>query len=523
MHKLFSINLKDENLPIQRAFFSEPYLELTNIKKIFISIVFTKPTNMNFLFINEKEMQNQKIFAKGNSSYLSEPFHLETFSALFPQIDTTDSENVSRIDFLVEEEPIRKIRLAIVVCTFHKEEYVKKNIATLQKWKEIQPNKSLELILVDNAKTLDQKIFPDFVTVIPNRNLGGAGGFTKGILHSLEKNCFDRILLMDDDLSFTPQTLDRLYSILEYSLDSEIVLSGGMMDSLVPNTLYEAATRIDFSKLIYVPGQKEIDLSNIVQLLPLLKSPKPDFAPWWFASFSIASIQKNGLPLPFFIRGDDLEYGYRMKKAGHSVCNIPGMVVWHEPFYVKNPEWIYYYHYRNFLITTALHRDEVPLRGFLLMFVRVFLEIFFFRYAKAEFILKGWKDFYMPIETFLELQADKKQAELLLAVKNDSDKKILMEDESRFLKKINIFQTEKQYPFQLLPLIPLIKGLIVRNPYTQVSIYYQRNWKRGFRIMFQLFRVLFDSFRNYKSTKIAWRKVQTQLTSKEFWKRYTYA
>ena len=57
----------------------------------------------------------------------------------------------------------------------------------------------------DNAGTLDHKYFDhNQLHLIQNKNVGGAGGFTRGIIEVLESTLpYTHVLLMDDCLLYT--------------------------------------------------------------------------------------------------------------------------------------------------------------------------------------------------------------------------------------------------------------------------------------------------------------------------------
>ena len=53
------------------------------------------------------------------------------------------------------------------------------------------------------------------------------------------------------------------------------------------------------------------------------------YAAWWFCCFSVNNVKKRGLPSPFFIKGDDIEYSLRNESK---IINLNGLAVWHEDF-----------------------------------------------------------------------------------------------------------------------------------------------------------------------------------------------
>jgi len=59
------------------------------------------------------------------------------------------------------------------------------------------------------------------------------------------------------------------------------------------------------------------------------------FNGWWMFGFPKRWVERVGMPLPCFIRGDDIEFGMRLHEAGLPTVPLPGVAVWHEPFYLK--------------------------------------------------------------------------------------------------------------------------------------------------------------------------------------------
>ena len=82
-----------------------------------------------------------------------------------------------------------------------------------------------------------------------------------------------------------------------------------------------------------------------------------DYNGWWFFMAPTAVVGKLGLPVPCFIRGDDMEYGARLARNGVKTIPMPGVAVWHEPFYLKLGNWQYYFEVRNRLMMLSLHRN----------------------------------------------------------------------------------------------------------------------------------------------------------------------
>ena len=76
------------------------------------------------------------------------------------------------------------------------------------------------MLISDNAKTLDpEKIIGDtpYIQINPNRNVGGVGGFTRGIIEAMKMQSskdISHVLLMDDDAVIQPHSLEVNYVFL---------------------------------------------------------------------------------------------------------------------------------------------------------------------------------------------------------------------------------------------------------------------------------------------------------------------
>ncbi len=68
--------------------------------------------------------------------------------------------------------------------------------------------------------------------------------------------------------------------------------------------------------------------------------------------FPMKIVTPENLPMPIFIRGDDLEYGLRNMKT---LILMNGICVWHEPFENKYSSFLEYYIMRNQLIDNSFH------------------------------------------------------------------------------------------------------------------------------------------------------------------------
>ena len=152
---------------------------------------------------------------------------------------------------------------------------------------------------------------PEWVHLVPNRNCGGAGGFTRGMLEAMDhKEKPTHVLLMDDDVMILPESLIRTYNLLkivrpEYE---HHFISGAMLFYEEMNFLYEDVGFMDHEGT-YGPLKDRVDTRKIEDVLrceEIIHEPKNAYAGWWYCCIPAEFVRKDNLPLPVFVRGDDV-------------------------------------------------------------------------------------------------------------------------------------------------------------------------------------------------------------------------
>jgi galactofuranosylgalactofuranosylrhamnosyl-N-acetylglucosaminyl-diphospho-decaprenol beta-1,5/1,6-galactofuranosyltransferase len=262
---------------------------------------------------------------------------------------------------ITDEEKAREVSVGIVICTFKKEEYVKNTLAIILQDEQLQ-EKDFKVFVVDNGQTLDRADFNDpRVQLIPNKNAGGSGGFTRGLMEALADQSRSHFLVMDDDIEFESESLFRLFSIHEYAKTSFVVV-GGLISLNQRHILHEAGATYNGSPIVRGrPGtltalNHRMDLRTAQSLNQLVIEGDADYGGFWFCSFSRAIIESIKLPLPLFIKLDDVEFCMRAKRSLNiPIVPFPSLAVWHIPASDKDLNWETYYYFRNDFITYAIH------------------------------------------------------------------------------------------------------------------------------------------------------------------------
>lgn len=308
--------------------------------------------------------------------------------------------------YVVEvDHELRDVKLLLSTTTFKKEAYITKNIQLVREQildSDDDIANNFAMLVVDNGRTLDaQALSGGGVTVQPNANVGGAGGFTRGMIYALESDeGFTNILLMDDDVLVSPESIKRTYNLLRIANDeyAKAFVSGSMLAADAGDTQWEDTGYVT-SIGTFHPAKPVLSLTKFEDIVyneafhvtGEAKNLNQRYAAWWFCCMPLEVIRRNGLPLPYFVRCDDAEYGTR---CAPKFMTMNGLCVWHDSFHKRYNAAVERYNMtRNVLIaqfTTgfASNSDVMPevKKSF-------YLELKKFGYENAALILDALEDF----------------------------------------------------------------------------------------------------------------------------------
>ena len=305
----------------------------------------------------------------------------------------------------VDESKIRNVELAVSTTTFRKESYITHNIELVRTHileSDEFISKHFRMYVIDNGRTLDiEALSGGGIAIYPNENVGGAGGFAYGMLLAQEQEDVTHILLMDDDVEMSPESFIRTFSILSLVNDkySEAFLSGAMMDYDLPDSRWEDLGYMTSAGVCRAvkPTRVMTELHDVIMdesFLPDFAS-YPDlaqmYAAWWYCCIPLAQIRRNGMPLPIFVRYDDIEYGQR---CAPKFMTMNGICVWHLNFHMRYNEAVERYQTSRNGLITQFTTGVSPQSNFLTEITHSFrIELIKFNYTGAELLLEGFEDF----------------------------------------------------------------------------------------------------------------------------------
>jgi len=454
------------------------------------------------------------------------------------------------------------INIAVDICTFRREEYVERNMRALKKDILENPDsplyRHLYVLISDNAKTLDEEKIvgtSPYIQINPNRNVGGVGGFTRGIIEAMKMQSakdISHVLLMDDDAVIATHSLEVNYVFLsllrkEYQ---DYVVAGSIMRLDEQNVQYELGARWNRGK---IAAQRHfLDMRKLENILYNEAEEEPsEYTGWWYTCYPLSALDKNNLPLPLFIHRDDVEYGLRIGQGRFIFMN--GLAIWHEAFENKMQGPLEYYDIRNLAIVNAIHHPDYGPKEFKKMFFRwVVNNIVRYRYNYVDMNMRAVEDFCKGMDWFIKQEAEPLHKEIsAMNYKSQPKSEFIgykgIREEDYDWKMLNDphqfdpVNKLRKY-FQILTLngyfLPVNKKKVLVMPpynnmykmyraaevvYTDVngnSIHTKRSVKKMISCFVRLFKMCRFIDENYDKAKETYAKRYTEITSMSFWRKY---
>ena len=299
--------------------------------------------------------------------------------------------------------PPRPRKTAVVICTHNRPTDCVKTLQALAA--DLPALDGLDMVYVIDQGDKRVSAQPEFEQIqadlagrlryITQANLGGAGGFTRGMyeIAEVESEHHANILFMDDDIVLEPESIIRLTAFAN-SARQPIIVGAQMLYALHPKRLHTGAEYADLSTL---EAGKVVDgaLWN-EDMTEENQEVRVDavYNAWWSAILPSEIVSATGYPLPVFFQWDDIEYGHRARENGFTTVTLPGAGVWHADFTWKDQDdWSRYFSVRNSLITAALHSGfSGPGLGRVLL-GRIVAYVTAMQYGLAATAIKGIEDF----------------------------------------------------------------------------------------------------------------------------------
>jgi GT2 family glycosyltransferase len=207
------------------------------------------------------------------------------------------------------QKPGSKVKIAITITTFGRPKEIASTLIKIRDGLLNNPYyKNLFVVQVINNDTR-AKISPihQQITVHKNPNLGGSGGFARGLYEASKDPGITHCLFMDDDASCDIESIIKTYKILSSSDNPNLAIAGCMTYEHKPSILSEAGAKMLLFDVSYKANKQNLDLTKQDDVSAFHKMERIDYGGWWFYAFPI--MHTPYYPFPFFVRGDDILFG----------------------------------------------------------------------------------------------------------------------------------------------------------------------------------------------------------------------
>jgi galactofuranosylgalactofuranosylrhamnosyl-N-acetylglucosaminyl-diphospho-decaprenol beta-1,5/1,6-galactofuranosyltransferase len=290
---------------------------------------------------------------------------------------------------------------AIAICTFNRPDDCAATLAAITGDKVLLAGIDAIYVVDQGTDCVGEKaLFQDIAARIGEKlvylqqpNLGGSGGFTRGMYEVSSITDHANVILMDDDILCEPDAVLRLNAFANVTPTPTLV---GAQMLYLKNPRYLLAGAEDPDLVNVRPGRWAANSLHNDDIIKKRQNKRTDatYTGWWTCLIPAEVIATVGLPLPMFIKWDDIEYSLRAGAHGYPTVTLPNAAVWHAEFHWKDyDDWVHYFQIRNALITAAL-RGSIDTKAASKAFAREIAECLgSMRYGLAHLVIRAVEDF----------------------------------------------------------------------------------------------------------------------------------
>ncbi|MBE5898940.1 MAG: glycosyltransferase family 2 protein [Lachnospiraceae bacterium] len=462
---------------------------------------------------------------------------------LYIKIEALEDAVLYGGEYITNTKKENDVNLALCICTFKREEFVTRNVN--QVIDGIINNKNsvmkdnVEVFVSDNGQTLPADTFKsDKVFLFPNRNVGGAGGFTRDMIEAVlyrKNNNLSHVILMDDDIILDAEVLERNYLFLKF-LKSEYskAMVGGELFELDKRYLqFEAGAA--YRQVVIQSYNQMWDMRNPDAVAGNEVENPMNFNGWWYCCIPVSYVREDNLPLPVFIHRDDVEYGMRNEENGTILLN--GLSVWHPQGPGKASTAMNYYDVRNDLICMCDKKDAPTASEVMNHITRgVIGNMLRYRYQVIDCIFYALEDYYKGPDYFMKLDPIENHKELarfnydfseptdvdLSKIKNEKAKDL---PRDIYLKSALCWLLPAKDYTRVCSLEDVGLAFRARNIYLydknrKEGFMATKSYKEAFRIFFKYLRIMSLIYLKHDRVTKEWASRKKDYTSLSYWEKY---
>jgi len=465
---------------------------------------------------------------------------------VFFQLVALTAGRLDQAHWQTADTPKRTPDLMLSITTFRREDAVARTVARFENFITRTPiAQHLHLTVVDNGQTAD--ITPSaHVSVIPNANLGGSGGFARGLLAAQERGA-SHCLFMDDDASVHMDAITRTWMMLAYATDPGTAIAGAVANAQHRWQLWENGALFD---RVCLPQHMGLDLRDAGQVIGMefdSTAARPDnfYGGWWYFAFPVGRVKH--MPFPFFVRGDDVSFSL---VHDFNILTLNGVMSFQdEDFTVKETPLTVYLDLRSHLSHhLSLPQMDIGRKGMLKIIMRFYLRSFLFcHYDTLAAIGLALQDVLEGPDYFAK-NAGMNERRAQIGALTDTERWRPMDDKDKLPTQRHNINPHRKWPRQamkltlnghLLPGFGLIGNKIrmgadargqLRHVWGASEITYvtadgtrgytvKHSKKRALKASLPILRATWKLWRSYDEVRDAWQAGYGRLTTPEFWQK----
>ena len=347
----------------RNSFYPEIWRQFTDVDDLFLKLDFKGVIRLD-VFLSTFGTPPKKFLSKllaraTRTSVRLNIAKLQDFlknSRIFWEIQAlSKNSDLYEVSFKTDAEPVSDGRIIVLLRTFKRTDDIVKLLNYLNKdaAKDINYDlfQRLYFIVLDTSPDIESNYQADFwpnlnLSILASANLGGGGNaghllwMMQQALVSLDQQP-DDILILDDDLIISTESLRRYATFARYRnkevacslpvlMKSEPIVvweDGGYWGRLGPDSNHSLGRRSFFPTLLR-HGWRMKEFEHIDEFASLNFC---EYATFIFFGLPYKTFLELGYPIPFFLRGDDIEYSLRLQAKGIPLFTNPNLCAWHEP------------------------------------------------------------------------------------------------------------------------------------------------------------------------------------------------
>jgi GT2 family glycosyltransferase len=270
-------------------------------------------------------------------------FAADDAGVIFFDIKALKSGFLTDASWQTEDAPRRDPNLAVAITTFRREAAVARTVARFNRFIADSDLKDrMQLIVTDNGQSAEIEESAH-VALVQNENLGGAGGFSRGLLEARDRGA-SHCLFMDDDASIHMPSLERTWWFLAYARDPATAVAGAMINATHRWAIWENGAVFNSRCQPLYMGTDLRDRGQAFDMEFATTAPAPDnfYGGWWYFAFPVEHVKHQ--PFPFFVRGDDVSFSL---VHDFNIVTLNGVVSFQESFTDKESPLTWYLDLRS--------------------------------------------------------------------------------------------------------------------------------------------------------------------------------